>query len=142
MSDSATIYLVRHAKAGERRVWEGNDELRPLSKHGWKQAEAISKRLAKHATSLLSSPYLRCVQTLEPLAERIGVAISDEHRLSEGEPFEPVLDLLNEVDERRGAVQSRRHHPRRDPGVGTARHGGPDPSRLAQGEHLGPEAQR
>jgi len=102
MSDSATIYLVRHAKAGERRVWEGKDELRPLSKHGWKQAAAISKRLAKHATSLVSSPYLRCVQTLEPLAELNGVEISHEQRLSEGEPFEPVLALLNEVAD--GAV--------------------------------------
>jgi len=102
MSSSATIYLVRHAKAGERRVWQGDDELRPLSKHGWKQAEAISKRLAKHATELYSSPYVRCVQSLEPLAKRIGAAIHDEQRLGEGVPFEPVLDLLNEVDD--GAV--------------------------------------
>jgi 8-oxo-dGTP diphosphatase len=102
MSDSATIYLVRHAKAGERRVWEGDDELRPLSKHGWKQAEAVGKRLADHASSLHSSPYVRCVQTLEPLAKRIDVSIQDERRLYEGEPFEPVLDLLNEVGD--GAV--------------------------------------
>ena len=102
MSDAATIYLVRHAKAGERRVWEGNDELRPLSKHGWKQAEAIGKRLAKHASGLYSSPYVRCVQTLEPLAKHLDVPILDEHRLFEGAPFEPVLELLNEVDD--GAV--------------------------------------
>ncbi|MGB0112357.1 MAG: phosphoglycerate mutase family protein [Ilumatobacteraceae bacterium] len=102
MSHPATIYLVRHAKAGERRVWEGDDEQRPLSKHGWKQAEAIGKRLSKHATSLHSSPYVRCVQTLEPLARRLGVEIHDEQRLFEGEPFEPVLDLLADVGD--GAV--------------------------------------
>jgi phosphohistidine phosphatase SixA len=103
MSGSAVIYFVRHAKAGERRVWNGDDEHRPLSKFGWKQAERIARRLeSKHASSLYSSPYLRCVQTLEPLADKLGVEIVRDHRLYEGEPFEPVLELLNEVDD--GAV--------------------------------------
>ena len=103
MSTADVIYLVRHAKAGERRVWEGDDEARPLSKLGWKQSEAIAKRLAsKGATSLYSSPYVRCMQTLEPLAKRLGVDVEREPRLHEGEPFEPVLDLLAEVDS--GAV--------------------------------------
>jgi 8-oxo-dGTP diphosphatase len=98
MSSADVIYLVRHAKAGERRVWEGDDEARPLSRLGWKQSEAIARRLsAKHATSLYSSPYVRCMQTLEPLAKRLEVEIQPEHRLYEGEPFEPVLDLLGEV---------------------------------------------
>jgi len=103
MSNADVIYLVRHAKAGERRVWEGDDKARPLSKVGHKQSEAIADRLqAKGATSLHSSPYVRCVQTLEPLADRLGVEIQHEPRLYEGAPFEPVLDLLGEVDN--GAV--------------------------------------
>jgi len=98
MSNADVIYLVRHAKAGERRIWDGDDEARPLSKHGWKQAEAIAKRLAaKGATSLHSSPYVRCMQTLEPLGKRLGVEVHAEQRLYEGEPFEPVLELLAEV---------------------------------------------
>ena len=98
MSSSDVIYLVRHAKAGERRVWEGDDEARPLSRYGWKQSEAIAKRLtAKGATSLHSSPYVRCMQTLEPLAKRLGVEVEADQRLSEGEPFEPVLELLGQV---------------------------------------------
>jgi 8-oxo-dGTP diphosphatase len=105
MSNPDVIYLVRHAKAGERRVWEGDDRARPLSKVGHKQSEVIAERLvAKGATSLFSSPYVRCVQTLEPLAERLGVEIRCDPRLAEGEPFEPVLDLLAEVDN--GAVLS------------------------------------
>jgi 8-oxo-dGTP diphosphatase len=98
MSNADIIYLVRHAKAGERRVWEGNDEVRPLSKHGWRQSEAIAERLTKKgATSLYSSPYVRCMQTLQPLGQQLGVDVEADRRLAEGEPFEPVLELLGEV---------------------------------------------
>ena len=98
MSNADVIYLVRHAKAGERRTWDGDDEARPLSKLGWKQSEAIAKRLAdKGATSLHSSPYIRCMQTLEPLSTRLGLDIEPDPRLYEGAPFEPVLELLGEV---------------------------------------------
>lgn len=98
MSKPDLVYLVRHAKAGERRLWEGEDEARPLSKYGWKQSQAIARRLgSKRASSLYSSPYVRCMQTLEPLAEHLGVDIHSEQRLYEGAPFEPVLDLLAEV---------------------------------------------
>jgi 8-oxo-dGTP diphosphatase len=103
MGAADTIYLVRHAKAGERHAWEGDDVERPLSRRGWRQSEAIATRLAaKGASSLYSSPYLRCVQTLEPLGDRLGAPITVEARLSEGRPFEPVLALIAEVDD--GAV--------------------------------------
>ena len=46
----------------------------------------------------VASPYVRCIQTLEPLSKRLGVDVQPEPRLCEGEPFEPVLDLLGEVD--------------------------------------------
>lgn len=92
------IYLVRHAKAGERRVWAGDDVDRPLSKTGWTQSHALAKRLLKHDPSvLLSSPYVRCVQTLEPLADLVDLEITIEPRICEYEPFEPVLELLVEV---------------------------------------------
>jgi 8-oxo-dGTP diphosphatase len=98
VSNADVIYLVRHAKAGERRIWEGDDTARPLSKLGWKQSEAIAKRLAlKGASSLYSSPYVRCTQTLEPLAARLGLEIQSDDRLLEGAAFEPVLELLGEV---------------------------------------------
>jgi len=98
---STVIYLVRHAKAGERRTWEGHDIDRPLSKAGWQQAESLATRLATKTPSvLLSSPYRRCIQTLEPLADVLGLDVQVEQRLCEDEPFEPVLDLLSEVPDR------------------------------------------
>lgn len=97
------LYLVRHAKAGERRLWEANDLDRPLSKKGWKQAEAVGKRLQKlDPSDLLSSPYVRCVQTLEPLGRRMERPITIDVRLTEDEPVGPVLDLLRQVAD--GAV--------------------------------------
>ncbi len=99
----SVIYLVRHAKAGERRMWTGDDLDRPLSKAGWKQAHALGKRLAKKGVGeLVSSPYVRCMQTLEPLALTIGAAVRPDDRLLEDSPFEGVLDLIGEVGD--GAV--------------------------------------
>jgi 8-oxo-dGTP diphosphatase len=98
MSRADVLYVVRHAKAGERRLWQDDDALRPLSKHGWRQAEAIAERLTrKGAGALYSSPYLRCTQTLEPLAARLGTTIVEDDRLAEMQPFEGMLDLVGEV---------------------------------------------
>jgi 8-oxo-dGTP diphosphatase len=92
------LYLVRHAKAGERRLWHADDIDRPLSKKGWKQSEAVGKRLERLDPSiLLSSPYVRCVQTLEPLGRRTKQSVKTDPRLTEDEPVEPVLGLLTEV---------------------------------------------
>lgn len=94
-----SLYLVRHAKAGERHAWDGDDEARPLSTKGWKQAHALAHRLAdeKPTGTLVSSPYVRCVQTLEPLAEALGAQVSVDHRLAEGTRFEHTLTLLDEL---------------------------------------------
>ena len=98
-----TLFLVRHAKAGSRDKWDGPDELRPLSKNGWKQADKISKRLQKHhITTLLSSPFVRCCQTLEPLGRALDIDVVPDARLAEGERFEDVLLMLAEVPD--GAV--------------------------------------
>ena len=95
------IYLVRHAKAGERRTWDGDDIDRPLSSAGWRQSAALAGRMArKNPSVLLSSPYVRCVQTLEPLGLAIDMPVTLDKRLCEDEPFEPVLDLLGDVPDR------------------------------------------
>ena len=74
MVEVSTIYLVRHAKAGDRSSWDGDDTIRPLSGKGRRQAVAISDRLfdliAAHPDAqLISSPYIRCMQTLGRLEE-------------------------------------------------------------------------
>jgi 8-oxo-dGTP diphosphatase len=97
------LYLVRHAKAGERRLWDGDDFTRPLSPKGWKQSELLASRFAPLGVSgLYSSPYVRCMQTLQPLADRLDLEVERDPRLSEDEQFEPVLEMLTEVAD--GAV--------------------------------------
>ncbi len=100
---ATTIYLVRHAKAGSRSVWDGEDVDRPLSSNGWHQARLIGAKLAKRSPSALySSPFLRCIQTLEPLSELCDLEVVGDDRLAEGGSFEQMLVLLAEVPD--GAV--------------------------------------
>jgi 8-oxo-dGTP diphosphatase len=89
---------VRHAKAEDRVRWTGDDPLRPLDGQGRRQAEAIVAPLAGYApTRLVSSPYLRCVQTLEPLAARVAMPIEREDALAEGASAEQALALLGRI---------------------------------------------
>jgi 8-oxo-dGTP diphosphatase len=95
------IYLVRHAKAGSRQDFTGDDVLRPLSKRGRQQADAIAERLrSADVTELLSSPYVRCMQTLQPLGNLTGLPVKDDDRLAEGDDFAGALELLARVPDR------------------------------------------
>jgi 8-oxo-dGTP diphosphatase len=90
-----TRYLIRHGKAGSRSTWDGEDWKRPLSKAGVRQAVALADRMTDaRVKSLWSSPYVRCVQTLEPLAGRLGLPINEDERLAEGAAFEDTLTLM------------------------------------------------
>ena len=89
------LYLVRHAKAGSRNDWTGDDDrLRPLTASGRRQAAALAERLAPLASGVVSSPYVRCVQTLTPLAELLGVEVLTDARLAEAADARAVIDLL------------------------------------------------
>ena len=84
------VYLIRHGNAFVRKGWPLNepDELRPMSKTGRKQARRLAEHLADVPfTRLVSSPFLRCIQTLEPFADARGVDITIARELSEAEPF-------------------------------------------------------
>jgi 8-oxo-(d)GTP phosphatase len=66
---TAVVALVRHAHAGERKKWQGEDALRPLDGPGRAQAERLGRLLAPFAPQrLYSATPLRCKQTLEPLS--------------------------------------------------------------------------
>jgi phosphohistidine phosphatase SixA len=94
----AVKVLIRHAHSGSRDRWEGDDRLRPLSKKGWRQARALERALADvDVRRVLSSPYVRCVQTVQPLAEARGLAIEETDDLAEGAGLDPALRLIREL---------------------------------------------
>src|SRR6202521_3534134 len=91
------IYVVRHAKAGDRADWEGDDRLRPLTKSGRRQAEELAAWLKKEPIdAILSSPYVRCVQTVEPLADQHKLPIQPRKDLEEGSGGDSLLRLVSE----------------------------------------------
>ena len=70
------IDLVPHLDAGDMTKWQGDQNVRPLSELGRRQAAAIADALGEEQVdALYSSPALRCRKSLEPLAERFGLGI-------------------------------------------------------------------
>ena len=70
------VLLVRHGHAGTKRQWRGDDGFRPLDAQGLAQAAALVDLLAPFTPArILSSPFLRCVQTITPLGDAHGMAI-------------------------------------------------------------------
>lgn len=80
-----TSVLLRHASAGERHDFEHDDRWRPLDKRGRRQSDELVEVLRPFGVRrILSSPYVRCVQTVEPLAAALGVELEEDVRLAEG----------------------------------------------------------
>jgi len=95
------LVLVRHASAGDRKRWSGDDRQRPLDERGQRQAEELVISLAAHRFErIVSSPYLRCTQTVEPLAHHCGLRVEERDELAEGASRDEALAL---VEEMRGA---------------------------------------
>ena len=61
------IYLVRHGHAGNKRTWNGPDSQRSPSPTGRRESAGLVVRLrAEPIGRVLSSPALRCQQTVQP----------------------------------------------------------------------------
>ena len=79
------VLLVRHAVALARRKWSGPDGLRPLTPRGVRQAEGLPEMLGDYEIQrVLSSPAVRCVDTVGPLAKDRGLEIEETDDLAEG----------------------------------------------------------
>jgi len=91
-----SLLLIRHALAGHRDHWVGDDRLRPVDQQGRLQSDLLVDALAGYTIDrIVSSPYLRCVQTVEPLADARGLEIELDEQLGATR-----LDEVGEVLER------------------------------------------
>jgi broad specificity phosphatase PhoE len=103
----AAAYLIRHARAGRRSAWQGPDEQRPLSGKGRRQARSIARALRDEPiTRIVSSPFVRCVQTVEPLAAALGLAVEEDASLAEGSGIVQIERLTRAIGDGAGIALS------------------------------------
>jgi phosphohistidine phosphatase len=79
------LHFLRHAHAGDPEAWTGEDEVRPLSDKGEKQADRLGRFLAGigfKPDAIITSPKLRAAQTAEIVAGHLGIMISFDDRLA------------------------------------------------------------
>ncbi len=95
---TTTLLLVRHGHAGDRERWEGPDERRPLSKKGRRQAAGLVDLLAEFPVGrILSSHYVRCLETVVPLAGERRRSVEIHPALAEGASVADIAALVAEL---------------------------------------------
>jgi len=95
---TTTLLVVRHGHAGDREKWDGPDERRPLSKKGRRQAAGLVGLLEEFAvSSIVSSRYVRCLESVVPLAceRRLGIEIHPA--LAEGSSVAELSALVADL---------------------------------------------
>jgi 8-oxo-(d)GTP phosphatase len=93
-----TVLLLRHAVAGHS-TGAPDDHLRPLDERGRRQADGLPDALAEYDVQrVLTSPYVRCRQTVEPLASSLGLPIEERPELAEGSTADDVRRLVDSLD--------------------------------------------
>lgn len=93
------FYLLRHASAGQRNDADPNDPDRPLDERGRAQASRLVDFLAEaNIRRILTSPYARCTQTVEPVAQELSIPIESAEQLVEGTPRESIIELFRSLN--------------------------------------------
>jgi 8-oxo-(d)GTP phosphatase len=92
------LLLFRHATAGHRRPGDDEDHLRPLDERGRRQADALPGQYAGFGVErVLSSPYVRCRRSVEPLAEALALPVEERAELAEGAAEAETRALIADV---------------------------------------------
>ena len=82
--ETVPLILLRHASAGQKEGWPAGDSLRPLDARGEADALMLVRMLACFAprARVLSSPALRCIESLHPYADSFGGTVEAEAALA------------------------------------------------------------
>lgn len=116
------LLVIRHASAGDRDDWAEDDVRRPLDARGLAQASGLVQRLAPFELErIVSSPFVRCVQSVEPLAAARGLEVEPVDALAEGAGGDQVRSLLFDLHGTATAVCG--HRPELVPLLGKTKKG-------------------
>ncbi|MET9019875.1 histidine phosphatase family protein [Actinopolymorpha sp. NPDC004070] len=85
--DGFMLELVPHCSSVRRQGWTAEHRVRPLNEEGHAQAGALVKALGTRVDAVYSSPALRCRQTVQPLADAAGLAVTELSELDEAAGF-------------------------------------------------------
>jgi 8-oxo-(d)GTP phosphatase len=82
-AQTVPVILLRHAKAVHKGGWKDADDRRPLDDSGRADAKTLAELLGCFAPKarLITSPAVRCVETLRPFAELAGAHLQEEPSL-------------------------------------------------------------
>lgn len=84
---TSTLFLARHGAAVAPHVWDGTDRDRPLTATGRTQAGMLAATLRREdLCHVAASPWVRCVETAEAVAELTGARVDVDERLGYGHP--------------------------------------------------------
>jgi 8-oxo-dGTP diphosphatase len=98
-----TVYLVRHAVAIGRSSWDGPDRARPLTPKGERQAAALPRLFeSAEVRRIASSPAVRCVDTVTPLAGTCGLEVHPVDELAEGAGSKEAVAFLRDLAGKKG----------------------------------------
>jgi 8-oxo-(d)GTP phosphatase len=100
-----TLIVLRHAKAEPRDSWSGDDLDRPLNGVGKERADTLTPLLNAYGVRrVVSSPAVRCTQTIEPFAHDISTFLEIDDRLSEDTRFADVNRSVSAMLDRKTPV--------------------------------------
>ncbi len=103
------LFLIRHAQAGDRTSGQ-RDRYRQLTAEGHDRAGELARLLADQGiTRILTSPATRCIQTVAPLGQALGLELEEDDELWEGTPTPAVLARLEPAGGATGALAACSH---------------------------------
>lgn len=91
---AAPVRLYRNARAVRRHAWDGPEALRPLAPEGVRQARRVAEQAPAELAAIWTSPALRCRQTVELLARKLGLDVQVCEFLAKGRRAEKALELV------------------------------------------------
>jgi phosphohistidine phosphatase SixA len=101
------LHLLRHADAGDPEAWSGDDDVRPLSDKGIRQAERLGRHLARvrfEPDAIITSPRARARQTADLVAATLGADVSVDDRLAGSLDVAALAAILRDAGDLRRPV--------------------------------------